>query len=194
MTAADWGEVAARDPQIQRAAGRFRWTGSWHTAFVAVHCKGGRTLARESAEKAEATLERYRMAGEDLVVASGETVGLELALDVCVAPGHFCSDVAAGLLQRLSNRRLADGSLGAFHPDRFSFGDPVYLSHVHAAAVDVPGVSAVTVAVFRRVGTQDTDGLSSGRLDFGPFEIPRLDNDPDFPENGTLRIDTRGGK
>ena len=28
----------------------------------------------------------------------------------------------------------------------------------------------------------------------GPFEIPQLDNDPSFPENGVLLLDVRGGR
>jgi hypothetical protein len=28
----------------------------------------------------------------------------------------------------------------------------------------------------------------------GPFEIAQLDNDPNFPENGVLVLDVRGGR
>jgi hypothetical protein len=31
-------------------------------------------------------------------------------------------------------------------------------------------------------------------LKLGPLEIARLDNDPDFPENGSLALDMRGGR
>lgn len=34
----------------------------------------------------------------------------------------------------------------------------------------------------------------SGVLALGPLEIARLDNDPDFPENGRLTLDLRGGR
>jgi len=31
-------------------------------------------------------------------------------------------------------------------------------------------------------------------LTLGPFEIAQLDNDPNFPEHGTLVLDMRGGR
>ena len=194
VTEADWGKVAARDPRVQRAAGRLRWTGSWYTAFVAIDPKGSGALDEDLAAATRQRLERYRMAGQDLRVEEGRTVPLELELAVCVAPGHFRGDVRAALLQRFSNRVLPDGTLGVFHPDLFSFGQPVYLSRVYAAAQAVDGVTSVEVRTFRRIGAQDRDGTERGRLDFGLFEIARLDNDPNFPERGVFRVELEGGK
>src|SRR5262249_44863799 len=34
VTAEDYADVCLRRPEVQRAAASFRWTGSWHTAFV----------------------------------------------------------------------------------------------------------------------------------------------------------------
>jgi hypothetical protein len=34
----------------------------------------------------------------------------------------------------------------------------------------------------------------AGELTLGPFEIARLENDPNFPEHGRLTLDLRGGK
>jgi hypothetical protein len=31
-------------------------------------------------------------------------------------------------------------------------------------------------------------------LSLGPLQIARLDNDPNFPENGILTLDLRGGR
>jgi hypothetical protein len=42
---------------------------------------------------------------------------------------------------------------------------------------------------------QDADELPfQSALLLGPFEIAQLDNDPDFPENGVLRLAMRGGR
>jgi hypothetical protein len=179
---------------VQRASGRLRWTGSWYTALVAVDPKGGGAIDEDFAATTRQRLERYRMAGQDLRVEEGRTVPLELELEVCVAPGHFRGDIRAALLQRFSNRVLPDGSPGLFHPDRFSFGQPVYLSPIYAAAQAVDGVTSVGIRTFRRLGTRDRDGIDQGRLDFGPFEIARLDNDPSFPERGVFRVEIMGGR
>jgi len=40
----------------------------------------------------------------------------------------------------------------------------------------------------------DSRGLRLGRLDFARLEIPRLDNDPDYPERGVFRVTMEGGK
>jgi hypothetical protein len=102
--------------------------------------------------------------------------------------------VRRGLTERLSNRILRDGRRGLFHPDNFSFGDPVYLSRIYAAAREVPGVASVEVKKFRRQHSQDTLALADGRILLSPLEIARLDNDPDFPERGVIELQLFGGK
>ena len=37
VTERDWEEMALRHPDIAAAKASFRWTGSWHTVFVAIH-------------------------------------------------------------------------------------------------------------------------------------------------------------
>ncbi|HWK82421.1 MAG TPA: putative baseplate assembly protein, partial [Caldimonas sp.] len=93
-----------------------------------------------------------------------------------------------------SNRLLVDGSRGLFHPDNFSFGQTVYLSPLYAAAHQVPGVASVQVTTFQRQGTDDPSYLLNGELPLDRLEIARLDNDPNFPEHGVLRLDLDGGK
>jgi len=88
----------------------------------------------------------------------------------------------------------SDGVLGLFHPDNFTFGQPVYLSRLYAAAQSVDGVRSVEITVLRRLGTDDATALSTGRLDIGPLEIARLDNDPNFPDRGVLRVIPNGGR
>ena len=43
-------------------------------------------------------------------------------------PDYFRAHVQAAVLDVLSSGVRADGTLGLFHPDRFTFGEPVYLS------------------------------------------------------------------
>jgi hypothetical protein len=35
---------------------------------------------------------------------------------------------------------------------------------------------------------------ANSALLMGPFEIAQLDNDPNYPENGVLALDVRGGR
>ena len=75
-----------------------------------------------------------------------------------------------------------------------AFGQPVYLSSIYGAAHQVTGVESVEVRTFQRQGVPESTGLDSGRLDMTALEIPRLNNDRNFPEHGRLTITVGGGK
>lgn len=134
------------------------------------------------------------MAGHDLRVNQPVQVSLEINLLVCVRAGYFRSDVRRGLLDVLGNRQRADGTRGLFHPDNFSFGQTFFLSPLYAAARTVPGVASVQVTRLQRQGQADPKPLADGFIRLGRLEIARLDNDPNFPEHGVLRLNLHGGK
>jgi len=199
VTPADYEQVTMRDRAVQRAAATFRWTGSWHTVFLTVDRLDGLRLSDgASGTNLEQALvdhvERYRMAGHDLEFDDPRFVSLEIELFVCVAAEYFRADVKRRLLDVLSSRTLPDMHQGLFHPDRFSFGQTIYLSPILAAARDVAGVASADVVTFQRQGVPEARYLEDGRLPLGRLEIARLDNDPSFPERGLLRIEMDGGK
>ncbi|HEX9893375.1 MAG TPA: putative baseplate assembly protein [Gemmatimonadales bacterium] len=195
VTLDDYEEVALRYPGLQRAAARFRWTGSWRTVFVTLDPLGRDTVTPDPAlkQKVRDHLERYRLAGYDLEVDNPRYVSLEIDLQVCVKRGYFGADVQQALLEVFSNRTRADGVKGVFHPDRFSFGQTVYLSPLFQAALAVDGVESVRCLTFRRLGQPDQNkALKEGRIPLSRLEIARLDNNPNFPEHGTFRVTTGG--
>ncbi|GAA0289129.1 putative baseplate assembly protein [Rhodovulum strictum] len=194
VTEADYGEMARRHPDVQRAVATFRWNGHGHTVFVTVDRFGGRPVTPEFRAELAEFLERYRMAGYDLQIDAPRFVALEIALFVCAAPDHFRSEIRRELLQVLSTQRLPGGRTGLFHPDNFSFGDPVWLSRIHAAAMGVTGVSSVKATLFRRRGTTSAKPLEDGVIRMGRLEIAQCENDRNFPERGALTITMGGGK
>ena len=194
VTPDDYAEVTERAPQIQEAAATFRWTGSWHTVFVTVDRTGGLDVDAPFETGLRDFIEPYRMAGYDLEVDGPRYVPLEIEMQVCVKPDYFRSDVKAELLDVFSARVLPAGRRGLFHPDAFSFGQPVYLSRLYAAAQAVPGVESVTVTKFGRQGETSAEALEDARLELGRLEIARLDNDRNFPERGVFRLQMGGGK
>jgi hypothetical protein len=193
VTPADYAAVTERHSGIERAAATLRWTGSWYTVFITADPEAGVDAASLKAALPD-FLDRYRMAGHDLEFNDPRFVSLEIDMHVCVAADYFRSDVKAALLAALSSRILPDGRRGLFYPDNFSFGETVYLSTVYAAAHAVPGVASVQVTKFQRQGTDDPTYLINGELPLGRLEIARLDNDPNFPEHGVLKLDLNGGK
>ncbi|MGO4841874.1 hypothetical protein AB4144_57395, partial [Rhizobiaceae sp. 2RAB30] len=69
----------------------------------------------------------------------------------------------------------------------------VYLSRLYAAVEAIEGVNSAEVTLFKRFWEQPRGELDRGLVQIGPFEIARLDNDRNFPENGVLRLSAVGG-
>jgi hypothetical protein len=194
VTPADYAEMTERHPLVQRAVATERWTGSWYTIFLTIDRKGGLTVNPEFERDIRRHLERYRMAGHDIEVDGPRFVWLEVELRVCVLPDYYRGDVRGDLLEVFASGTRPDGRPGFFHPDNFTFNQPVYLSRIYAAAQEVPGVRFVEALTFRRHGDPRSSALESGELPVGRIEIARLDNDPSFPERGVLRLVMEGGR
>lgn len=193
VTEADYAEAAQKHPEVQKAVATFRWTGSWHTVFVTIDRKGGRTVDDDFKDTMGDHLERYRLAGFDMEINGPVPAPLDIELTVCVKPGYFRSDVKEALLDAFSSRDRIDGSRGFFHPDNFTFGQPVYLSRIYKTAMDVDGVEWVGASRFQRLDKKPEKELELKVLKVDRLEIIRLDNDPNFPENGKIRFEMKGG-
>jgi hypothetical protein len=197
VTPADYATMAERHSEVQKAVARLRWTGSWSTIFVTVDRKGHEDVDPDFEQTLLEFLEPYRMAGHDLEIDRPRYVSLYLSMHVCVKAGYARRDVKRELYQVFSNRRLADGRLGFFHPDNFTFGQPVYLSQLYAAAAEVAGVESVQITEFRRQDQSpaETAALDEWRIEFemGEAEIVRLDNNPNYPERGLFDLSLEGG-
>jgi hypothetical protein len=94
----------------------------------------------------------------------------------------------------LSSDVLPDGRLGLFHPDHLSFGEPVYLSRIIAAAQAVEGVDAVRPERFQRLVNPSATSLDEGVIAIGGPEIAQLANNPNFRERGRITLSAGGGK
>jgi hypothetical protein len=162
--------------------------------FVTVDRLGGRPVDEPFERRLRQFLEPFRMAGYDLEIDAPRYVALDLALTICVTAHHDKAAVERALLDSFSARRLPDERLGYFHPDNFTFGQPVYRSHVLARATQVPGVDRiVSVDAFKRYGQDPHGEAEQGFVPIHRLEIARLDNDPSDPERGRLVFSMRGG-
>ncbi len=193
VTETDYVELARRCADVQQAAATLRWTGSWYTAFVTVDRRGGLPVDAPYKHAMRIHLDRYRLAGYDLEINSPVFVPLDIMLTVCVTVGYFRSDVKETLLQVFSNRDLPGGKRGFFHPDNFTFGQPVSLSQIYEAAMATDGIDSVEVTKVQRWGKAPNQELKKEMLAPCPFEVIRLDNDPNFPENGKIEFRMMGG-
>jgi hypothetical protein len=56
------------------------------------------------------------------------------------------------------------------------------------------GVDSVQITKFQRQGIDSDIALAAGKLELDRLEIARLDNDPNFPEHGVLKLSMLGGR
>ena len=194
IAADDYARLAEAHPEVQRAAATLRWTGSGYLARVAIDPVGSEAPDPGLLQAIEEELERARRINHDVEVVPAHYVPLELVLTVCVAPHYLRGHVKAAVLELLSNRILPDGRRGFFHPDNLTFGQSIEASALVALVMGVEGVENVRIDRLVRTDRRRGSGLVGGELRIGPLEVAQLDNDPNFPERGTLRVNPRGGR
>ena len=166
----------------------------FHTMFITVDRRGGKPVTPEFEQELREFLERFRMAGYDLEVDGPRYVPLDVTLHICVKPEYFRSEVLRAVRAELGSGVLPDGRLAVFHPDNFTFAQPVYLSRIVAAAQSVAGVEAVRVQKFHRMAAPEAVSIANGVIRVGRLEIAQLANDPSFRERGRVTIEGGGGK
>jgi hypothetical protein len=193
VTEEDYAEVTERNEEVQKAAANFRWTGSWNTVFVTVDRKSGFEVDEEYRNNIYNHVDQFRLAGYDLEINKPVFVSLEIEFDVCVKDGYFQLNIKESLLKKFSAKQLPGGGKGFFHPDNFTFGQPVYLSQLYQTAMDINGVGSVEITKFKRYGKKLDQEIEKGLLQPASLEIIRLDNDPNFPENGKINFIIHGG-
>jgi predicted phage baseplate assembly protein len=196
VTPADYAATAQEVSGAARSVARRRWTGSWYSVEVTVDPEAARAEDAALPEEVLAHLETRRMAGVDVEVGRPVYVPLGLELRGCLGSGFVAADVRGRLLDALSARVLPGGATGLFHPDRFTFGQPLRLSDLVAAAMAVPGLVGVQVRRFARLGATDVENaanLTAGAITVGPREVVRCDSDPNNPEAGRIDVELGGG-
>jgi len=191
----DYEAIAEREVAgLQNASADLLWNGSWYEAHVALDPVGRDVVDDVMLCRATRVLERVRRIGHDLRVAPAEPVPLRIHLRVCARPGHLRAQVRTAIVRALGSGVLPDGSLGYFHADNVTFGEPVRLSRIVARAAAIPGVGSVRVERFERLFAGSHGELAQGFIPLGRREIARLDNDPVRPENGILDVTVEGGR
>lgn len=194
VTLADYEDLLAAHPDVQRAHARKRWLGGGSAIFLSVDRTGSMEVDDAFKSLLLDYLEPFRMMGHDLTVGAPIYVPLSVGFHACVDADHFADDVADALEEAFSTGFRKDGERAFFHPDNVSFSDRIFLSHIYRAAMAVPGVRDIVVTEFRRAASSGTQALDEGVLTFGPREIPVLANDPNHPDQGRLTIEAEGGR
>src|SRR5439155_12890044 len=179
---------------VSSAGTVFRWTGSWLTVFTTADPKGRTGLSAAERAALVILLNRYRLAGYESYAPTPQYIAVDLIVDVCAQPNAFRSDLEAELLRRLGTGRLEDGSPAFFFPDQFTFGTVLEPSRLEAAIQATPGVAGVLSLRYRERSRSSFQELSETPLAIGAHQILRVDNDPNRPDMGSLRVHVEGGR
>ncbi len=184
----DYAEIAERLPWVQRAGARFRWTGSWLSTFVTADPAGAFELSSERRTELTNLMDCVRQAGREVFVRNPRYVNLDLKIRICIQPFAYPGQVKARVLEALLGRKGARPTQGFFHPDNFTFGTPLQRSQLEAAIQAVPGVLSVEKMRIRARGIIVWQDFEELIFPIGQNQIIRLQNDPRFPERGSVRI------
>ncbi|HEV7669048.1 MAG TPA: putative baseplate assembly protein [Thermoanaerobaculia bacterium] len=184
VTEADFIDAAESYPGVRRADASWVWTGSWTTAFVYVERENGRPFDRYFEAGLYAWLEPRVLAGTALRILPPCYLPLDIALVIHLRPAALRFDVERALRQAFS----AVDPAGFFAVDRFTFGQPVYLSEVIARAAAVSGVAGVQVLRFQRWGQPPRGEIAAGCIQPEPLEIVRAESVAGAPQLGVVEF------
>ena len=189
----DYAAAVQKLDWVQRAGAKFRWTGSWLTLFATPDPKGSFTITTEERKDLERQLDRYRLAGRETYGMNPKFANLDLEIHVCVEPTSYKGDVKEAVLEALFGKRGVRPHPGFFSPDNWSFGDPLSRAQLEATIQDVPGVRAVEEIFIRRRGFFPLRLFDELVFSVAKDEIIRVENDPQLPERGAVRLVMEGG-
>jgi len=207
VTLADYVKRAEELPTVGHAYARYAWTGSWRTVQVSIDPRGTLTLDEPARSEIEAHLDAVRLIGEDLEVRPARYVALDIVVKLCAHPDYWPEDLDVELQRAFSTGYGADGRPAFFHPDLWTFGQPLHASQIVGRALSVTGVERVRSVSMRRwnAGTgpatsivtilpEDLPQETPEVIEVRPFEIIEVANDPDHLEHGRILFDIQGGR
>ena len=207
VTLQDYADRAEELPEVSRAAARYIWTGSWRGVRVAIDPAGGTELDETARLRIEAYLDAVRLIGEDLEVRPADFIPLDIHLEICADPDYWIDDLNVLLDQEFSDGYTPGGRRGFFHPDEWTFGQPLYASQLIGRALGVTGVGRVLSVSMRRLHPQGGPALTTvtidpddvpenivDKLEMQAFEILQVANDPSRLEHGRITFHFQGGR
>ena len=192
ITLQDYVKRAEELPEVSKAAARYAWTGSWRTVQIAIDPVGTTVLDDGLREELARHLNAVRLIGEDLEIRPPQFVPLDIRVKLCIYPDYWPEDLKFLLEQEFSDGFTADGRMGFFHPDRWTFGQKLHPSQILGRIQAIDGVEHVISIRLKRWNekTPGTDKIANLR----PNEIIQVGNDPDHMEKGLIKFDVKGGR
>lgn len=207
ITLEDYVNRAEEIDAVSHAFARYAWTGSWRTVRLSIDLTANFSWDGNIKRKIADHLNAVRLIGEDLEIRQAQYVALDILLRVCADPDYWPEDLADELEQEFSSGYTADRRMGFFHPDLWTFGQPLRASQVMGRASGVPGVERVLLLSIRRwhstsgpstaaitISPEDLGTNEVNTLAVEPFEVIQVASDPNHLEKGRIQFDILGGR
>lgn len=185
----DYQEILERDKRVQQARASSRWTGSWATDFVAVDPMDTTFMSEELRNDINNTLDCIRQAGRAVCHKPATYLPVDLKVEVCAKSDFQNAKVICAIQSALTDRNNPDAF---FHPNNFSFGEPLIRSQLEAAIQSVDGVKGIENIQIRKKGESNYQNFTSS-LHVAAHEIIQINNNPEHPEAGHVSINAHGG-
>lgn len=185
----DYQEILERDKRVQKARATSRWTGSWATDFVSVDPLDTTFMSEELRNDINDTLDCIRQAGKAVCHKPATYLPVDLKVEVCAKSEFQNAKVIRAIQSALTDRNNVNAF---FHPNNFSFGDPLIRSQLEAAIQSVDGVKGIEKIQIRKRGERNFKTFDAS-LYVAAHEIIQINNNPEHPETGHVSINAHGG-
>jgi hypothetical protein len=192
VTLQDYVNRAQEVTGVSRAAASYAWTGSWRTVRITIDPVGSTELDDALRRDVASYLAAVRLIGEDLEIRPPLFVPLDIHVALCADPDYWPQDLRFILEQEFSAGFTPDGRMGFFHPDRWTFGQPLHASQILGRIQQVQGVEHVISIELQRWNEQapPTEKITKLR----PNEIIEVMSDPGHMELGFISFAVQGGR
>lgn len=133
-------------------------------------------------------VDAFRMAGKEICLVDAEPVGIRLDISLQVSPNYYQSEIRIKVQQALGT-----GVGGYFEPGRLAFGEDLHASNIFEILMELEGVTAVCLNIFKRIGQRYSNQADAGFIRLDGVEYAVCDGEPDHPERGYLTLKINGG-
>ena len=187
VRAEDFADILGRIDDFEQVGSVQRWTGSWHTRFLTADPFGAQSLRSDQEQLLFEAGNAIRMVGKHISVGQPSYRAIDLNIILCLEPDAYFGQVKREVLTALFGRPDI-GENGFFHPDNFTFGDPLSRASLEAVIQSVSGVRGIDLIEMRSDFVSGFEPFTESELTLGPSEILVLGNDPTRPDQGRVKI------
>ncbi len=191
--------IKQRFPKVSDIKTRFSHNGGWKTLEIILDMKNNLVLNKKFLNELKIFINKIKMIGYDVSISQTKYVFPEIEISIFLKKGFVKSEVESRLRFLLGNKEDGTGHMGFFHPDNFTFGDPIYVSKLYDVIENIHIVDYIIITKFKNsnspyISTEDERdeitkrNLQRGFIPVNEKNIVRLDNDPNYPERGYLKL------